>query len=438
MDYSIIAVGIRPANIGADDAVVEAGEKLRRLVENAIAAKPHELGEDLVVSMGPKLSVMLGYPGADNLDKVLSFAKSLQMALADQSGLGFFVAGAITVGATSPVPVFDQGWNFEGRAGIAAARILAKLEPGQLVLERGACLSNLRSQLSDEYNIPGKHTNETFAVRLHKRIKFPSPLGAPTTVAPTASGAPVTPTMAKHPKSTDTVTQLRADARIVSKTIKSSAIYNFHWRQIEVEARHDAIPDSLLIRERHELEGVKKGEPIVLPLAVCLPRDYRGDAKLNLLDEPIVFDLNGPVAVARANLSKQSDHRIRLWVPTWEKAQSSKRVVLEVFYRPEPVSDRICIRLPIEKGQRLDRARITLWGPRKQLERQVAAFSIGTGSKDRGRHPLIGQCSELDGHEDGSLSARVWGIDDFRPGYEHEISWPVSDAPGSPPAANVA
>jgi hypothetical protein len=78
--------------------------------------------------------------------------------------------------------------------------------------------------------------------------------------------------------------------------------------------------------------------------------------------------------------------------------------------------------MPATVGHRIQQARFVLWGEREQLRLGVAAFSIGTGDPDRGRHPIIAERSEIE----TDRYATVWHINHFEPDYEHEISWQVS------------
>jgi hypothetical protein len=107
---------------------------------------------------------------------------------------------------------------------------------------------------------------------------------------------------------------------------------------------------------------------------------------------------------------------------TGRAENGQRQCLVDVYYRPTPINDRVSVRVPATVGHRIQQARFVLWGEREQLRLGVAAFSIGTVDSDLGRHPIIAERSETE----TDPYATLWHFDHFDPGYEHEISWPVS------------
>jgi hypothetical protein len=108
MPCTIFAIGINPAPAGADHGVTDAGSALRSLVDRALASAGEDLAEGLQVSMGPKLSIILGYLDERHLQRVLRLAEAVQMDLespAVMKGTRCHVAGVITQGPARRVNV---------------------------------------------------------------------------------------------------------------------------------------------------------------------------------------------------------------------------------------------------------------------------------------------------------------------------------------------
>lgn len=72
------------------------------------------------------------------------------------------------------VNVLGYNSNFEGRPAIAAARILARLDPGKFAVDESVWkLGAVLRGCGDPEEIPGKHEGEKFRIRPHDRITFP-------------------------------------------------------------------------------------------------------------------------------------------------------------------------------------------------------------------------------------------------------------------------
>jgi hypothetical protein len=246
MPCTIFAIGINPAPVGADQAVTEIGSALRSLVKRAVASAGEDLAKGLLVSMGPKLSIILGYFEEGDLDRVLRLAGAVQLDLqspAEMKGPRCHVAGAITQGTARRVDVFGQSWNFEGWAAIAAARILAGLQSGDLAVERETWSAvPIERHLGEPLAIPGKR-GEKFLVRIHTRIHF------------------------------NTAPPMKAtkQARTISQDDAAARVAECNWQRLDVEASSA----SGFIRERHDLRAPAGIHELVIPLTLCIPR---GDA----------------------------------------------------------------------------------------------------------------------------------------------------------------
>src|SRR5215813_442819 len=73
-------------------------------------------------------------------------------------------------------PILSHAANFEGRPAIAAARILARLEAGQMAVEVGRPegeFDQLTRHLQGPVRrLPGEHPDEEFQVRFYKQTPF--------------------------------------------------------------------------------------------------------------------------------------------------------------------------------------------------------------------------------------------------------------------------
>jgi hypothetical protein len=91
---------------------------------------------------------------------------------------------------------------------IAAARILAKLQPGDLAIERTAWSEAIEPLLGEPLTILGKHAGEKFSVRIHGRIRF------------------------------NTAPPLKAtnEARTISQVDAAARVAGCYWQRLDVEA----------------------------------------------------------------------------------------------------------------------------------------------------------------------------------------------------------
>jgi len=155
---------------------------LRNLLDTALKATPRTFSNNISVSVAPG-GVMFALRDS-NPDRAVALCQAVAGQLEHQAGTQHgmpAVCAVITHGLLRSLDVLGLSTNFEGWPAIAAARVLAKLSPGELAVEESAWnFTALREQCGDARTLPGKsHDAEAFHVCIHKRIHFPTPAEKP-------------------------------------------------------------------------------------------------------------------------------------------------------------------------------------------------------------------------------------------------------------------
>ncbi len=398
----ILALEMGPCPPGAYSAMVKSGYELRELINNALDAGAPTLRDGILASIGPKLSVMLAYQQEPDPDRVLRIAQALQLVLG-----GSFrdkrptwpLRGVITRGFIRTVPVlFGQNWNFEGRPAIAAARILAKLEPGKLAFEAQAATSTVERHLGKPQKIHGKHNGEEYLFRIHTEIHFPQTFQVP---------------MASKSASVTTITDgdLQPDKVL-------STWSGYEWQRLDIDVFTPTTGLGPVIHERHQLQVPENTDRMSIPLAVTMPR-ARATARAPRIDgDVMVSDGFGPLNTRLQDIGGL----LSVILPV---RRVGRPCVVELFYRPEPLNDRIFIKLPASPNLKIQQSRVVIWGSSAESLREVGAFTVATGASDRGRFPMVAVCSELS----KDTHASMYHIDYFEPDCAHELAVPTRIQP---------
>ena len=179
MHYFIVAFG------HGKDALLtaplqQATAALRSLLDAACSATFGRFPDDVLTSVAPG-GVMLAFPdGNPAREEQLCEAVVSQLAHAQATQATVLpICAVITHGPMRSVDVLGYHTNFEGRPAIAAARILAELSSGWLAVGKSAWqFTALAQHLGEDQRLPGKHEGEAFSVRLHQRVRFPTPTSA--------------------------------------------------------------------------------------------------------------------------------------------------------------------------------------------------------------------------------------------------------------------
>lgn len=405
--YWVLALQIGPLSPGADDTTVKAGLQLRNIVKKALDIKT-DLSEDLLVTIGPKLSIMLAFGNEFSAERVLGLAEAVQSVLesSERSGHRWPVAGVMTRGEMRRVNVLGCGWNFEGRPAIAAARILAKLEAGSFAVEERAWTPGLRDDLEGPMTIPGKHEEEEYTVWLHSRIRFPSVVRS------------------RAPRGTQQMPVLTPRASAIGAAEVTACLGACLWQRLDIEAFPVSRCAPCLIHERHEILIREPVDKLIVPLTLAVPREQIPAEEPCLKGDPEVFSTFGWVKASVAPPAALNGAlAVLVCLPPTDDRQP---LSLDVVYRCDAPNGRLLVRLPCVEAHRIERARVVVWGNRGRLRRGVKAFSIGTAGSHRGRHPILGECLELgvSSDRDSEAYAQVFQIDRFDLGFDHEVSWP--------------
>lgn len=153
-------------------------EALRNLVETACKAKGRRFSTKSSVSVAPG-GVMFALAD-DEPDRAVELCQAVMAQLEHQATTHQAlppVCAAITHGSLRQVDVLGFSSNFEGWPAIAAARVVAKLEPGELAIEQSVWeFASVLRDCGDPKPIPGKAHDTPFQVRIHRRIQFPTTL----------------------------------------------------------------------------------------------------------------------------------------------------------------------------------------------------------------------------------------------------------------------
>jgi hypothetical protein len=396
MMCTILGLKIAHGKVGPGELPTKA---LQLLIDKAFAAVGREIQCELV-SIGPTGAILLAQKNQHNARQALKLAE----AVAAQSNLTGFadvkwpVAGVITQGRIRDVDVFGKSWNFEGRAAIAASRILSKLDPGLLAIETDvACPTSDESAIGNSTVVfDGKHPGEQYAVRIHPSVKFNRNYEAPSP-----------PRQAPE----------RVQAQLPAKggaPKRQKAITNPVCQRLWIEAVSEpGWPPR--VHERHELLIPPAAGILKIPIALCAPFAKATSADIRTDGPVLVFDETGPLA-AEIVLPSKADDRIRIILNLPKGAKILHRAV-NIVYRPVPIRGRIFIRMPAS-GYQVKHAIVSLWGQRTQLEIATSALTIRT--KDNGgRHPIVAACFNMATNP----YALAWDIERFEGGLDHEISW---------------
>jgi hypothetical protein len=175
---------------GAGSTQHEMAQNLRNLLDTALKGKPRLFSRQLSVSVAPGgvMFALLDDEPKRALELCEAVASQLQVQVQNRH-VAPAMCAVITHGLLRDLDVLGCSANFEGWPAIAAARVLAKLSPGELAVEASAAeaFSALCDQCGEVMELPGKaHDVEPFQVRLHRRIRFPTP----PRVRPAANGLP--------------------------------------------------------------------------------------------------------------------------------------------------------------------------------------------------------------------------------------------------------
>ncbi len=401
MMCTILGLKIAHGKVGPGALPIKA---LQLLIEKAFFAVGREIQCELV-SIGPTGTILLAQKNQDNARHALELAE----AVAAQSNLlGFAdskwpVAGVITQGRIRNVGVFGKSWNFEGRAAIAASRILSKLAPGLLAVESDVTCSTLDESALGNTTvvIDGKREGEQYTVRIHPNVKF------------NRNYEPAPP-----PRNASKKVQTHLAAEGGSPK-GQRAITSPNCQRLWIEAVSEpGWPPR--IHERHELLIPPTADTIKIPIALCAPFAEATSADIRTDGPVLVFDETGPLA-AEIVLPSKADERIRIIV-TCSKGSKLSPQAVNIVYRPVPIRGRIFIRMPASRYQ-VKRALVSLWGQRTQLELRTSALTIR--SKDGGRHPIVAACFNMATNP----YALAWDIERFEGGLDHEISWALGSQP---------
>jgi hypothetical protein len=164
----------------------EASERLRNLVDTACKAKGSRFTRNTRVSVAPG-GVMFALRD-DELSRTLELCQAVAAQLEHQARTHTTllpVCAAITYGHLRQVDVLGFSSNFEGWPAIAAARVVAKLAPGECAIEQSVWqFSSVLRDCSAAQPVEGKAHDKPFQIRIHQRIKFPVTSHAQTLLMP--------------------------------------------------------------------------------------------------------------------------------------------------------------------------------------------------------------------------------------------------------------
>lgn len=154
----------------------EAAEDLRRLVDMACQGAVLHFDDQICTSVAPG-GVMFALRD-DEPTRALALCQAVAALLEQQARTHLTlppVCAAITFGPLRQVDVLGFSSNFEGRAAIAAARVVAKLAPGACAIEQSLWdFTSLVRACSAPQDVEGKAHDKTFQVRIHRDIRFPT------------------------------------------------------------------------------------------------------------------------------------------------------------------------------------------------------------------------------------------------------------------------
>lgn len=190
-DMSFVVAFAQKSTSETSQSALESATHLRNLLDTALNGKPKSFTRKLSVSVAPG-GVMFALPDT-NPDRAVELCQAVARQLEHQARTHHVipaVCAVITYGWLRPLSVLGLSANFEGWPAIAAARVLAKLSPGECAVEQSVwAFTTLQGQCGDAKVLPGKsHDAEAFHVRMHRHIQFPTPSEA-RTVAATPSPA---------------------------------------------------------------------------------------------------------------------------------------------------------------------------------------------------------------------------------------------------------
>lgn len=170
-------------------------EALRNLVETACKAKGRRFSTQSSVSVAPG-GVMFALAD-DEPDRAVELCQAVMAQLEHQATTHQAlppVCAAITHGSLRQVDVLGFSSNFEGWPAIAAARVVAKLEPGELAIEQSVWeFASVLRDCGDPKPIPGKAHDTPFQVRIHRRIQFPTTVATAGAAAAAAASRQLAP-----------------------------------------------------------------------------------------------------------------------------------------------------------------------------------------------------------------------------------------------------
>jgi hypothetical protein len=178
--YVLVAFG---QGVGASSAIppVEVAEELRLVIEKALNVFETHFSSDLKISVAPN-GVMLGFPDPTP-DRAVQLVEAVQGQLEQAAKKGrpvIPVSSVITSGPMRSVDVLGHSSNFEGRPAIAAARILARLEPGLLAVGESAWgFEKLDQALGEPLTLQGNIRARRSRSRFTRGSGFPSRRGLP-------------------------------------------------------------------------------------------------------------------------------------------------------------------------------------------------------------------------------------------------------------------
>ncbi|MGE3536066.1 MAG: hypothetical protein AB7N91_01370 [Candidatus Tectimicrobiota bacterium] len=163
------------------EAPQEAAEYLRRLVGTAWQAKAARFQDRVRVSIAPG-GVMVAFQDSQP-DRAVELCEAVVAQLQHQSTTHLAlppVCAAITHGYMRQIDDPDFGSNFEGSPAIAAARVMAKLAPGECAVERSVWeFSTLLNRCHTAKTVDGKAHDKPFHICIHQHIQFPTQVHSP-------------------------------------------------------------------------------------------------------------------------------------------------------------------------------------------------------------------------------------------------------------------
>lgn len=202
----------------------ESAADLRDLVHNACEAKTPRFKPRVRASVAPG-GVMLALYDAEP-KRTIELCEAVAAQLEHQARnhtTPLPVCAAITHGYLRQVDVLGFSSNFEGWPAIAAARVVAKLAPGECAIEQSVWgFTDLAAQYSTVRNVEGKAHDAPFQVRIHQWLRFPTPRLRPAE-EPVTDAQPPLPYTEVAQQARQRITELLADPECPPYAPRSSA-----------------------------------------------------------------------------------------------------------------------------------------------------------------------------------------------------------------------